>query len=352
MVVLDDLNFIGEAAGDGQLHLVLRLVRPVPALLLRLPEHRGRQAPLTGQLRHVIRDAVFVKELRLLELPRLRLVAEAEGDARVHHRLALHHVREVVRRDGNVREHVQVRQPAGAGAGLSALALGQGRFVQLAHDLAPLKVERILLTVPPDGDIHVPGGVLGGAGAQAVESQRILVIVAGDVVVLAAGVQLAVHQLPVVPLLLLVPVHRAAPAGVLHLNGTVQKPGNGDGLAMALPGLVDGVGEDLKYRVLAAVQPVGAENDAGPLSDTVRALQGRNALVAVILLSCRHSSSKKADSAPKSIYGIVPQPPHRFKCSRGKRPFPAVSLHPPRFFEEMLLRNVSHNRNVTFTNRS
>ena len=42
---------------------------------------------------------------------------------------------------------------------------------------------------------------------------------------------------------------------------------------MALPGLVDGVGEDLKYRVLAAVQAVGAENHTRTLADPVRALE-------------------------------------------------------------------------------
>ena len=169
MVVLDDVHLVGEAAGHTELHLVFRLVRPVPALLLRLPEHRGRQAPLAGQLRHIVHDAVFVEELRLFEPTRLCLVPEPEGDPGVHHRLALHHVGEVLRRDGDVREHVQVGKPAGAGAGFSGLALGQGRLPQLPHDLAPLKVQGVFKAVPPDGDVHVPGGVLGGAGTQSVE---------------------------------------------------------------------------------------------------------------------------------------------------------------------------------------
>ena len=315
--MLDDVHLVGKADGTAELHLVFRLVRPVPAPLFRLPEHRSGEAALSGQLRHVVLNAVLIQKLRFLELPRLRLVAEAEGDAGVHHRLALHHVSEVVSRDGNVREHIQIRQPAGAGAGLFALALGQGALFQLAHDLAPLKVEAVLLAVPPDGDIHVPGSVLGGTGAQAVEAQGVLVVVTGDVVVLAAGVQLAVHQLPVVSLLLLVPVHRAAPAGVLHLDGAVGVAGDGDGAAVALPGLVDGVGQDLEHRVLAAVQAVGAENDAGPFPDPVRALQGRDAVVAVILLLCCHSSSEKAETAMISIcLHIVSHPSTRFKCPK------------------------------------
>ncbi|CAN4028288.1 transcription antitermination factor NusB, partial [Dysosmobacter welbionis] len=119
VVVLDDVHLIGKAAGHAELHLVLRLVRPVPALLLRLPEHRRRQAPLSRKLRHIVHDAVFVEELRLFEPTRLCLVPEPEGDPGVHHRLALHHVGEVLRRDGDVREHVQVGKPAGAGAGFS-----------------------------------------------------------------------------------------------------------------------------------------------------------------------------------------------------------------------------------------
>ena len=53
--------------------------------------------------------------------------------------------------------------------------------------------------------------------------------------------------------------------------------------AVALPGLVDGVGQDLKDGVLAALQPVGAENDSGALAHPVRALQRGNGLVIIFL---------------------------------------------------------------------
>ena len=43
---------------------------------------------------------------------------------------------------------------------------------------------------------------------------------------------------------------------ILHLNGMIQKPGDGDFLAEALPGLVDGVGEYFKNGMLAAVDTV------------------------------------------------------------------------------------------------
>ena len=106
-----------------------------------------------------------------------------------------------------------------------AWLLGRGVFPSSPTISPRSKVQGVFKAVPPDGDVHVPGGVLGGAGAQAVEPQGIFVVVAGDVVVLAAGVQLAVHQLPVVPLLLLIPVHRAAPARVLHLDGAGLQTG-------------------------------------------------------------------------------------------------------------------------------
>lgn len=51
---------------------------------------------------------------------------------------------------------------------------------------------------------------------------------------------------------------------------------------MALARFVDGVRKDLKDGVLAAVQPVRAEDDARALAHAVRALEGRDALVAVI----------------------------------------------------------------------
>jgi len=247
---------------------------------------------------------VFIDEVLLIKLAVLLLIAELEGDALVYHRLPAQHVGEILRRDGDVGEHVQVRQPAGAGAGLFRLGLGQGRLFQFPYDLAPLKVELVFKAVPPDGDVHVPGGVLGGAGAQAIEAQGVFVVVAGEVIILAAGVQLTVHQFPVVALFLFVPVHRAAAAHILHLNRAVIVPRHSDDPAVALPGLVDGVGEDLKNRVFAAVQTVGAKNDTRPFPDPVRAFQRRDAVIAIILFFSRHSSSKRA--FPRLSGNILP----------------------------------------------
>ena len=320
VIVLNHVDLVGKAAGHAELYLIFRLVRPVPAFLFRLPEDGDGKAALSRQLCHVVLNAVFIEKLRLLKLPGSRFIPEAESNALIHHRLPFHHVGKIRCGDGNVGEHIQIRKPPGSGAGLFRLAFGQRLLLQLANNLAPLKVETVFKTIPPDGDIHVAGGVLGGAGAQTIQAQGILIIVAGDIVILAAGVQLAVHQLPVVPLLFLVPVHRAAPAQIFHFNGAVGVPGDGNGFAMAFPGLVNGVGENLKHRMLAAVQSVGSKNDAGPLPDPVCALQGRDTFVAVIVLLDCHELLQKAETAVKSIEVLYHTSTTPFKC-------PAKSRH-------------------------
>ena len=59
---------------------------------------------------------------------------------------------------------------------------------------------------------------------------------------------------------------------------------------MALPGFVDGVGQNLEYGVLAPLQPVGAEDDPGPLADPVGPLQGGDGFVAVLLGAFWHGT--------------------------------------------------------------
>ena len=270
MVILDDIHRVGKTEGDRQLYLIFRLVLPVPALALGLPEHRLGQGLFPRQLLDVVLDAVFVEEIGGLEPAGGGLVLEPEGDPGVDHSLALHHIGVIFRWDINVRKHVQVGLPVEGGAGLFP---GVGLFLEPAHVLAFFKVEGVLEAVPADEGVKVLAGVLGGAGAQTVEAEGVLVVVV-PAAVLAAGVELAEHQLPVELALLLVPVHRAAPAQVLHLDGVVQETGDRDEVAVALLGFVDGVGEDLKDGVLTAVQPVGAKDDAGALADPVGPLQG------------------------------------------------------------------------------
>ena len=103
-------------------------------------------------------------------------------------------------------------------------------------------MEGVLEAIPVDYRVKKLRRVLGGAGAQAVQAQGVLIVVPVAVLVLAAGVQLTEHQLPVIPPLRLVPIHGAAPAEVLHLDGPVLVPSDDDQVAVALPGLVDSVG--------------------------------------------------------------------------------------------------------------
>jgi len=284
--VLAHRHTVGKAQRHAELHLVLRLVRPVAAPALRLPEHRLRQRVVPRQLPDIVGNAVCIQELLGVELAGGRLVPQPERDPGVHHRLPLHHILIVVQRHGDIRKHLQIRQPANGGAG-PFLVGGQLRAFKLPHDLAPLKVEAVLLPLAVHRDVHIAGGVLGGTGTQAVQAQRELVVLAVLVVVLAAGVQLAEHQLPVVAALFFVPVHRAAPAHILHLHGMIQKAGDGDELAVTAAGLVDGIGQDLKYRVLTALQSVRAKNNTGPLPDPIRALEAGDTLV-IVYVFLRH----------------------------------------------------------------
>ena len=121
--------------------------------------------------------------------------------------------------------------------------------------------------------LEIFGGILCRARAQTIQSERIFIhrtlIV---VVVFAARVQFAVDQLPVVFLFALVPIQRYAAAEILDLHGMIAVGGDDHAIAVALARLIDGVGQDLEDGMLAALQPIGAEDDRRPFPHTVRAL--------------------------------------------------------------------------------
>ena len=201
----------------------------------------------------------------------------------VDHRLTAHGFAIPVVGDIDGGEDLQVGTPFDGGAGarlvggldLQGLLLG-------ANDLTLLEVQLILVAVTPYGDVHVLGGVLRGARAQAVGAQREVVVAALVVVVFTARVQLAEHQLPVEALLGGVPVKRAAAAVVLHLNGAVGEGGEGDQAAVALTRLVDRVRQDLERGMSAAIQAVGAEYDRRAKAYAFLVLQLADAVVAII----------------------------------------------------------------------
>ena len=282
VIILQGAHPVREAEGAGDLHPVLVLVLAVAAPALGLDEMRPGQRILPRQLRHVVHDAVGIEEVLRLKAALGLLEAEAEGDAGVGHRLALQDVVEVLRRDVDVGEDLQVREPARHRAGLLPVrrALAQ-LLARLAHHAALFKAQVVAEAVAPHRHVHVAGGVLRRAGAQPVQAEGEAVVAAVVVVILAAGVELAVDKLPVPALLPAVPVQRAAAAEVLDLDAPVPVIGQDDQVAVALPRFVDGVGEDLEHRVLAAVQPVRAEDHARTKPDPVRALELRDAVIAV-----------------------------------------------------------------------
>ena len=126
-------------------------------------------------------------------------------------------------------------------------------------------------TVPVNIRRHPFRRILRGAQAQTVQAQGVFVIVrAGGV--FAARVHLAEQQLPVVASLAVVPVHGHAAAKIFHNDAAVLAAGHVDGVTVAVAGLVDGVGDDLKNGVGAALHTVGAKNNGRALAHTVGTL--------------------------------------------------------------------------------
>ena len=162
VVILTELDPVGEAEGDRELDPVILLILPIAAGPLGLPVFGGGEAVFADQLLQIVRDAVLVAEDRLLRLI-ARFIDKLELDAGVDNRLPLDGVKEVFRRDVDIGKDLKVGPPALAGAGL---VVRGGGFLHFAGKLALLKMEVILITVPEDLDVEVFRAVLGGAAAQ------------------------------------------------------------------------------------------------------------------------------------------------------------------------------------------
>ena len=249
VIILDHAHVVGKAERELHLQLIALFVLAVlPLPLGGILDGFGQivDADLLGD---VIDDPVGVQKL-LRGIAAVRLLpVEDEGQPVVD---------------------LQIRLPGRDGAGLFRRA---GFLFQLRDRLALAKVYGILCAAGIGGDVHKLRGALRRAGAQPVGAERILIHSRGGIVVFPAGVQLAVDQLPVIALFLFVPVQRHAAAEILHGDGAVEAKGDVDHLAEALARLVDAVGKDLEKRVLAALQPVRAEDDRRTLAHTVGALQ-------------------------------------------------------------------------------
>ena len=79
---------------------------------------------------------------------------------------------------------------------------------------------------------------------------------------------------------------------IFYLNGMVSIAGDNDLIAVALARFIYGIGQYFKYCMLAAVQTVRAEDNARTLANTVSALEGRDALIAVLTVLFHGNNSK------------------------------------------------------------
>ena len=280
MIVFHMADLLTEAEGTGDLQLHLRAVIRIPAPALRFPENRHGKSIFPHHFLNILTDAVLVAKFFLFELF-AHLIAEFEGNALVYHRLAAQYIPVIIHRDVDIGEHLLVRPPMKPRAGLFA-PVG-GFFFQTALVATLFKMQIVPEAVPADGGIKEFRRVLGGTGAKAVQAQRILVVLT-VLAILAAGVHLTEHQLPVVALFFFVVVHGTAAAKVLHFHAEVLVAGHKDGIAVPLSCLVDGVGENFKYRVLAAFQIVRTEDDRRTLANPVLSLEHGNTGVSVLFL--------------------------------------------------------------------
>ena len=90
---------------------------------------------------------------------------------------------------------------------------------------------------------------------------------------LPAGVELGVDELDAGQATGGLDVHRDAAPVVAHLDGAVVVDDDGDGVPVALEGLVDGVVHDLPHAVHEAALIGGADVHAGALAHRLEPLQ-------------------------------------------------------------------------------
>ena len=285
VVILQTLHGVGERERDVHLDLIVGLVGAVTARGGTGAEMHGRQGLVPYQLVGVVGDAMLVQVLEFFGVA-AGPVGKDQRNTVVDDGLTAEHILEGFRRDGDVGENLGVGLPADDRAG--ALAL-ERLLLQAADVPALFEVEVIVEAVAVDVGGHPLTGILGGAQAQTVQAQT-EIIVAAALGVFAAGIQLAKDQVPVPALLGLVVVNGDAAAKILDLDDVVREQRDIDAVAVAVACLIDGVGNNFKNGMSAALDTVGAEDDRRAFSHTVRALQLADAVIAVFLLFFCHAA--------------------------------------------------------------
>ena len=286
VVVFQQLHLIGKAEGGAHAHLIVRLILAVPAHSLALAAEHGGQGVLPGGFGHIVCDAVLIAPALLPGLAGGRVfflfIGKVEGKPCIDHGLTAQHILIVAAGHIDVGEHLIVRLPVDDAAGATALVF---LFVQAAHVLALFKIKVIVAAVTVDIRRHPRRSILGSAQTQTVQAKAEFIVILA-LAVLAACIHLAEQQFPVVAALAVVPVHRHAAAKVLHDDAAVLAAGDVDGVAVAVAGFIDGVGDDLKDGVGTALHAVRTKDDGRALAHTVGTFQRSDALVAIFLFFC------------------------------------------------------------------
>ncbi len=171
-------------------------------------------------------------------------------------------------------------------------------------------MQLVLVTITPDRNIHILRGILRGARAEAIGTQRKVIVAALVVVVLATCVELAKNKLPVKALLFGIPVERAATTMVLYLKRAISKNGKGNKIAKALARLVNCIRENLKGGMSTAIQAVRAKDNCRTeayallvfkLSNTVVSIGGHSVLPVLSIVTCRRANSTPAKKKARYI---------------------------------------------------
>ena len=110
-------------------------------------------------------------------------------------------------------------------------------------------------SIPADRRVKEFRRILSGTRTQTIETQGVLIVLA-VFTILATGIHFAEHQFPVIAFFFFVVVHGTAAAEVFHFHRKIFVPGDDNRVTMTLAGFVDGIGKDLKYRMLAAFQVI------------------------------------------------------------------------------------------------
>ena len=295
MVVLLHREGAREAHASSDFYVVIGQVFTVATTTVGLDKERLGEVVGTDLLEHIVLDALGIAEVLFGELAVVALDTQTEGHVGVDHGLAAHGLAIPLVGDADGGKDLKIGAPFDGGAGTVLVAgLNLECLLFGTDDLALLKVQGVLVAVAPNRDVHVLGCVLGRARAQAVGTEREVVVAALVVIVFATGVELAKDEFPVKALLGRVPVERAATAVVLYLNGAIAKGGKGDELAVALARLVNGVGQNLKGSVCTAIEPVRAKDNGGAQTYTLLVFELADTVVTIVCGVFCHTRSLDA----------------------------------------------------------